>query len=94
MHARRAKRRAIDELQNAGLTAVGLDLKAVIDAAVAESDPLQGAERGPDYQLDVATSAAVGGLLTARINADALEDIFVFTAMTPDSIEGILLLSN
>ena len=71
-----------------------IDLKAVIDAAVAESDPLQGAERGPDYQLDVATSAAVGGLLTARINADALEDIFVFTAMTPDSIEGILLLSN
>jgi hypothetical protein len=71
-----------------------IDLKAVIDAAAMESDPLEGAQPTPDYQLDVATSAAAGGLLATRINNDAKDDIFVFTAMTPDSIEGILLLSK
>ena len=71
-----------------------IDLKAVIDAAATEPDPLAGAQPSPDYQLDVATSAAAGGLLATRINNDAKDDIFVFTAMTPDSIEGILLLSK
>lgn len=71
-----------------------IDLKAVIDAAAIEPDPLQGARPTPDYQLDIATHAAAGGLLAARINGDAKDDIFVFTAMTPDSIEGILLLST
>ena len=71
-----------------------IDLKAVVDAAMISSNPLDGITTPPSLDIDLPAPASSGGLVSARINQDNRDDIFVFTAMTPDAIEGILLLSD
>jgi hypothetical protein len=71
-----------------------IDLKAVVDAAMIASNPLDGITTPPSLDIDLPAPASSGGLVSARINQDNHDDIFVFTAMTPDAIEGILLLSD
>ena len=71
-----------------------IDLKAVVDAAMLSSDPLDGVNSAPSLEIDLSAVTGTGGLVSARINQDNRDDIFVFTAMTPDAIEGILLLSD
>ena len=71
-----------------------IDLKAVVDAAMIASNPLDGITTPPSLDIDLPAPASSGGLVSARINQDNRDDIFVFTAMTPDAIEGILLLSD
>jgi hypothetical protein len=71
-----------------------IDLKGVVDAAMVSSDPLDGINSAPNLEIDLSAVTGTGGLVSARINQDNRDDIFVFTAMTPDAIEGILLLSD
>lgn len=71
-----------------------IDLKAVIDQALIARDPLAGITTAPVFQLPVDADPRSGGLVSIDLNGDTRKDIFVFTAMTPDAIEGILLLSN
>ena len=71
-----------------------IDLKGVVDAAMVSSDPLDGINSAPSLEIDLSAVTGTGGLVSARINQDNRDDIFVFTAMTPDAIEGILLLSD
>ncbi len=71
-----------------------IDLKAVVDAAVIDSDPLNGIDTVASLSIPLTADLNSGGLVATRINKDSLDDIFVFTAMTPDAIEGILLLSE
>lgn len=71
-----------------------IDLKGVVDAAMVSSDPLDGINSAPSLEIDLSAVMGTGGLVSARINQDNRDDIFVFTAMTPDAIEGILLLSD
>lgn len=71
-----------------------IDLKGVVDAAMVSSDPLDGINSAPSLKIDLSAVMGTGGLVSARINQDNRDDIFVFTAMTPDAIEGILLLSD
>ena len=71
-----------------------IDLKGVVDAAMVSSDPLDGINSAPNLEIDLSAVTGIGGLVSARINQDNRDDIFVFTAMTPDAIEGILLLSD
>lgn len=71
-----------------------IDLKGVVDAAMVSSDPLDGINSAPSLEIDLSAVMGTGGMVSARINQDNRDDIFVFTAMTPDAIEGILLLSD
>ncbi len=71
-----------------------IDLKAVIDQALIARDPLEGITTAPVFQLPVDADPRSGGLVSIDLNGDTRKDIFVFSAMTPDVIEGILLLSN
>ena len=57
-------------------------------------NPLDGIDSAPSLEIDISAVTASGGLVGARINQDNRDDIFVFTAMTSDAIEGILLLSD
>lgn len=71
-----------------------IDLKGVIDSALASAEPQDAVVSPPSFTLPVTADVKSGGLVAARINDDSKDDIFVFTAMTPDAIEGILLLSE
>ena len=71
-----------------------IDLKAAVDAAMVSSNPLDGINSAPSLEIDFSSVTVSGGLVSARINQDNRDDIFVFTAMTPEAIEGILLLSD
>ena len=48
----------------------------------------------PDIAIDLGTTAENGDIIPVRLNADFLDDVFVFTQHDSSQIQGILLLSN
>ena len=47
-----------------------------------------------DLSIDLGTNVNNGDMVPVQLNADALDDIFVFTDYDSSNINGILLLSQ
>ncbi|NKB32578.1 MAG: hypothetical protein GKR91_05720 [Pseudomonadales bacterium] len=50
--------------------------------------------RNPDLAIDLGISAENGDIIPVRLNADSLDDVFVFTHHDSSQVQGILLLSK
>ena len=48
----------------------------------------------PDIFIDLGTTVENGDTIPVRLNADSLDDVFVFTQHDSSQVQGILLLSN
>ena len=73
-----------------------IDIGDIInDVGRADADRLQAINgRAPDTSLDLGEASVLGDLVSARLNDDELDDVFIFTGHDPSQIRGLLLLSN
>jgi len=73
-----------------------IDLREIIKnisfARNAELQSVSGDE--PDYRIPLDEIVEEGGIITAELNADGLDDVFIFLERSSVQIRGILLLSN
>ena len=52
------------------------------------------AESNSDLAIELDLTPNNGDIILARLNADSVDDVFVFTQHDSSKIQGILLLSN
>ncbi len=73
-----------------------IDIRDVLgNIAINETEELKSLQgRAADQQLQLAGEITAGDVLSADLNGDNLDDIFVFTSRDNVQIRGILLLSN
>lgn len=73
-----------------------IDIGDIInDVGRADADRLQAINgRAPDTSVDLGEASVLGDLVSARLNDDELDDVFIFTGHDPSQIRGLLLLSN
>ncbi|GIT20609.1 MAG: hypothetical protein CM1200mP40_02910 [Gammaproteobacteria bacterium] len=73
-----------------------INLREIIDNIVIGGNPHLTLidDRNPDIVIDLGTTAENGDIIPVRLNADSLDDVFVFTQHDSSQVQGILLLSN
>ena len=73
-----------------------IDFRKLISDVKISRDPIieQVLESDADLTIDLNTDVTSGDLVPALVNADSLDDIFVFTSYDSSNINGILLLSQ
>ena len=73
-----------------------INMREIIDnVAISGSRELQQvAGKQADLSIPLDTSISSGDIIATRINADNVDDAFVFTHYDASKIQGILLLSN
>ena len=73
-----------------------IDFRKLISDVAISRDPIfeQVIESDADLSIDLNTEVTNGDVVPALVNADALDDIFVFTSYDSSNINGILLLSQ
>ena len=73
-----------------------INIREIIDNISIGANPLldnlQG--RSPDLAIDLSTTVENGDIIPVRLNADLLDDVFVFTGHDSSQVQGILLLSK
>jgi hypothetical protein len=73
-----------------------IDIGDIInDVARADADWLQAISgREPDSRVQLGEESGLGDLVSARLNDDDYDDVFIFTGHDASQIRGLLLLSN
>ena len=73
-----------------------INIREIIDNIVIGGNPHLTLidDRNPDIVIDLGTTAENGDIIPVRLNADSLDDVFVFTQHDSSQVQGILLLSN
>ena len=73
-----------------------IDFREIISNVAVSKNPLieQVMEDEADLSIDLGTNVNNGDMVPVQLNADALDDIFVFTDYDSSNINGILLLSQ
>ena len=73
-----------------------IDIRQIIEDVDIRNNPRLAAvsERSADLSIPLTDSVANGDVIPARLNQDAVDDIFVFTGFDASHIRGLLLLSN
>ncbi len=73
-----------------------IDIKEIIDNVSIQSNPhLEAvADRAASFSITLTDTLENGDIIPARLNADAYDDVFVFTGQDSSHIRGLLLLSN
>ena len=73
-----------------------INLREIIDNIVIGGNPHLTLidDRNPDIVIDLGTTVENGDIIPVRLNADSLDDVFVFTQHDSSQVQGILLLSN
>lgn len=73
-----------------------IDIRRIIENVDIRSNPnlTAVADRSPDFSIDLDDSLATGDVIPASLNADDIDDVFVFTEFDGSHIQGILLLSR
>lgn len=73
-----------------------IDIRRVIEEASAGGEPALRRARGlePDLVIDIDGELGEGAVIPARLNGDALDDVFVFTGHDRTGVRGVLLLSG
>ena len=73
-----------------------INIRNVIEnISITENSRLKGVDGVPaDLSIELGTVVKNGDIIPALVNADSVDDIFVFTQHDNNNIQGILLLSN
>jgi hypothetical protein len=73
-----------------------IDIRQIIEDVDVRNNPRLAAvaERSADLSIPLDESVSNGDVIPARLNQDAVDDIFVFTGFDASHIRGLLLLSN
>ena len=73
-----------------------INIGEIIDNVAVPGNPRleQVSEQTADIAIDIGTLVENGDIIPARLNGDALDDVFVFTQHDSSHIRGILLLSK
>ena len=73
-----------------------INIRNVIEnISITENSRLKGVDGVPaDLSIELGTVVKNGDIIPALVNADSVDDIFVFTQHANNNIQGILLLSN
>ena len=73
-----------------------INIRNVIEnISITENSRLKGVDCVPaDLSIELGTVVKNGDIIPALVNADSVDDIFVFTQHDTNNIQGILLLSN
>lgn len=73
-----------------------IDIRRIIEEfQIEQNQELQAVEgRAPDHTLTLSAAMRNGDLMSATLNDDGLDDIFVFLEHSKDAITGVLLLSG
>lgn len=73
-----------------------IDIKSILDDALAELNQSQTSlnNQAAGQAIELPTSLAVEEIITARINNDSTDDIFIFESQIGGQISGLLLLST
>ena len=73
-----------------------INIRNVIEnISITENSRLKGVDGVPaDLSIELGTVVKNGDIIPALVNADSVDDIFVFTLHDNNNIQGILLLSN
>ena len=73
-----------------------INIREIIDNISIGANPLldnlEG--RSPDLAIDLSSTVENGDIIPVRLNADLLDDVFVFTEHDSSQVQGILLLSK
>lgn len=73
-----------------------IDIREIIENVDVRSNPRLAAvaDQSPDLSIDLGADLAAGDVIPARLNADDIDDVFVFTEFDGSHIQGMLLLSR
>ncbi len=73
-----------------------IDIRKIIEnfSFVENADFQSVSERRADYRIPLGETVEEGAIITAELNDDGLDDVFIFLERNSKQIRGILLLSN